>query len=561
MFVDARKLEQGSVIEGAVCIVGAGVAGIALALEFMRRGIDTLLLESGGFKADEGTLDLNRGENVGLPYLFDDGCRSRHFGGSSNCWGGWCSPLLDQDLAVRDWIPDSGWPFDRSSLQPYYERAHPLLSLGPMNYDVGSWVAAMNRADVRRIPLHTGQVHDVLTQFSSPSRLGTVYRREFKHSPHVRVLLHANVVDIETDLSGQTVLRLHVRTLSGRQFVVKPGRVVLACGGIENPRLLLASNRIQPAGVGNSNDLVGRYFADHPRIALGNVRLRPQWQRNKLYDLKFHYLNKAVSAHGTYVSSQFSLSPGVQKREGLLNAQMWFSSILAGEGTDAADALGRIKNRMHGRSYPERTFLGDLAQLVRQPAHAAGYAATRILSLHSLVRKVAIEIICEPVPQRDSRVMLSDKLDALGMPRVRVDWRVGQQVLHTIDRTLAIFAAELRQAEVADIDLPPPFAETGLPAVPPRPWHNLGVWHHMGTTRMHDSPQLGVVDRNCKVHGIDNLFIAGSSVFPTYGANFPTITISALALRLADHLAAEMSSTRERGVRLTQAGMRSNCPG
>jgi choline dehydrogenase-like flavoprotein len=119
---------------------------------------------------------------------------------------------------------------------------------------------------------------------------------------------------------------------------------------------------------------------------------------------------------------------------------------------------------------------------------------------------------------------------------------VGQQVLHTMDRTLALFADELRLAQVADIDLPPALSVTGLPPVPPRPWHNLGVWHHMGTTRMHDSAQLGVVDRNCKVHGINNLFVAGSSVFPTYGANFPTITIAALALRLADHLAVEMAS-------------------
>lgn len=186
MFFDTRAAPDGTTLYGTVCVIGGGVAGITLALEFERRGIDVVLLESGGFDPDEATNDLNRGDNAGLRFAWADGARSRYLGGSSNCWGGWCGPLRDHDMARRDWVPDSGWPFDRAALDPYYRRAHPVLRLGPYDYDVARWVAAINRPDVRRIPLPTGRVHDILTQFSSPHRLEAVYREDLRRAAHVR---------------------------------------------------------------------------------------------------------------------------------------------------------------------------------------------------------------------------------------------------------------------------------------------------------------------------------------------------------------------------------------
>ncbi|WP_428425495.1 FAD-dependent oxidoreductase [Methylibium sp.] len=543
MFVDAREVAEGTTLRSVVCIVGGGVAGITLALEFERQGIDAILLESGGLVADDETRDLNRGENIGLRFAWADGARSRFLGGSSNCWGGWCGPLRAHEMQTREWIPDSGWPFERSSLDPYYERAHPILRLGPYNYDIKHWVSAIDRKDVRRIPLPTGRVHDILSQFSSPSRLGDVYHDDLKRSQHVRICLHANVVDIETDPGATTARRVHVRTLTGRRFTVEARQFVLACGGIENARLLLASNKAQAAGLGNANDLVGRYFADHPRVHVGNVRFRPQWKRNKLYDIKFHFLNRAVSANGTYVSSQFSLDPKLQEREGLLNSQLWFASVFPGDGTDEAEAVIRMKHRLHAKADPDYTLLGDLSLLARHPINTSSFVLARLLQPEALIKEIKITVICEPAPDRNSRVTLSDQRDALGVPRIRMDWRLGDQVKRTVDRSLAVFADELRVAEVADVDLPPPIEGGEWPYTRGTPTDNLGTWHHMSTTRMNDSPRRGVVDRDCRIHGMSNLYAAGSSVFPTCGANFPTITICALSLRLADHLAGQLRLT------------------
>ena len=343
MFCDARLGDDGPESKSTVCIIGGGAAGITMALEFERLGIDTIVLESGGFKPDPETMDLYRGENIGIPYQFGDEFRSRLLGGGSNCWGGWCRPLDAEDMRPRDWVPNSGWPFGLDELMPYYERAHPVLRLGPVNYEIEHWVSAINRPDVRRMPLPSGEVIDSVSQFSPPTRFGKDYRRSLKAARHVRVFLYANVVDIDTDPAGRSVRRVHVKTLSGRRMTVEARQFILACGGIENARILLSSNKTHASGLGNANDLVGRYFMDHPRLKLGKITLREPWRRNKLYDIMFHYLNRTVKAKGTHIAAQMTVSHAAQQRERLLNGRVWFSSIFPGEGTAAADALVRMK--------------------------------------------------------------------------------------------------------------------------------------------------------------------------------------------------------------------------
>lgn len=531
MFIDTRGIDEGQEIETTICIVGAGVAGITLALELDRCGIDVCLLESGGYRPDDDTRDLYRGENVGLPYTFADGSRSRYLGGSSNCWGGWCRPLDPWDFEARDWVPGSGWPFGLDELAPYYVRTHPLLKLGPNNFDPQFWERSIDRADVKRIPFSTGRVRDTIAQFSPPARFGRLYRRDLERSQHIRVFLHANVVHIDTHADASHVTRVQVSTLTGRRMCVTAKRFILATGGIENARLLLASNRVQADGLGNAYDNVGRYFMDHPRIMSASVRFSKAWSRNKLYDIKYHYQNAAVSAHGTPISSQFALTPEVLRRERLLNSRVWFYSLFYGEGSEGAEALIRCKQALLRKDQPDWRLSSDIATMLRHPIDAAGFGVTRLLQPRALIRDVKLQAIVEAQPVRDSRVTLSEQRDRLGMPRVKVAWRLTELVQRTFDRTFALLGEELRASGVAQVELDAPLEG--------RPWPTAleGTWHHMGTTRMHDSPREGVVDRNCKVFGIDNLFVAGSSVFPSVGANFPTITIAALALRLADHLA------------------------
>lgn len=543
MFVDARRVEDALVANATVCIIGGGAAGLTMALEFEKRGIDTVVLESGGFSPDTGTMDLYRGDNVGIPYHFGDNYRSRFLGGCSNCWGGWCRPMDAHDFEKRDWVPGSGWPFGLDELKPFYTRAHQVLRLGPENYDIEHWVKAIGRPDVRRMPLVSGDVIDSLSQFSLPVRFGKHYRRELKAARHVRVFLWANVVDIETDADGGAVKRVHVRTLTGKRMTVQARHFVLACGGIENARILLACNKQHTGGLGNANGLVGRYFMEHPRLVMGKLTLREAWRRNKLYDIMFHYLNRSVRANGTHVAAQLTVAPEVQKRERMLNARIWFSSIFPGEGTAAAEALKRMKFRVHGKIDPNHSVWRDLGILASEPLNAANFIAARQLrpvgflkEMHfQMIKEARFQMICEPAPDPDSRISLADTRDALGMPRVRVNWRLGDLVKHTFDRTVAVVGKEISDAGIADVEYDEP--QLG------REWPEAieGTWHHMGTTRMNDSPSLGVVDRHCRMHGIGNFFVAGSSVFPTAGANFPTITLVALALRLSDHIATQLS--------------------
>jgi choline dehydrogenase-like flavoprotein len=543
MFCDARRVDNATVARSTVCIIGGGAAGLTIALEFERRGIDTIVLESGGFGPDPLTMDLYRGESVGIPYHFGDDYRSRFLGGCSNCWGGWCRPMDPEDLQKRDWVPDSGWPFGIEELQPFYERAHKVLKLGPTNYDIEHWVRAIGRPDVRRMPLAGGEVHDSLSQFSPPVRFGKHYRRELKAARHVRVYLHANVVDIETDADGGAVRRVQVRTHCGRRMAVEAREFVLACGGIENARILLACNRKHASGLGNSSGLVGRYFMDHPRLQLGKLTLREPWRRNKLYDIMFHYLDRAVRANGTHISAQLTVSHAAQKRERMLNSRVWFSSIFPGEGTAAAEALKRMKFRLHGKVDPSHGFWRDIGILAREPLNAANFVAARQLrpvgflkELHfQMIREAYLQMICEPAPDPASRVTLAESRDALGMPRARVDWRLGDLVKRTFDRTIAIVGKALGDAGIAEVAYDPP--QLG------REWPETieGTWHHMGTTRMDDSSRRGVVDRHGRMHDLHNLYVAGSSVFPTAGANYPTITLVALALRLSDHIAARVA--------------------
>jgi choline dehydrogenase-like flavoprotein len=330
---------------------------------------------------------------------------------------------------------------------------------------------------------------------------------------------------------------VQVATLSGRTMSVSAKIFVLATGGIENARLLLASNKVQACGLGNGNDLVGRYFMDHPRLHSGSIHFSNKWARNKLYDIKYHYMNSAVAAHGTHIASQLSLAPQVLQDDRLLNARVWFSSTFPGEGSKGAQALYRCKQALLKKEQAGWSLRHDLAAMTSHPIDTMAYGFTRLFQPRMLIRGVRFEIIAEPSPDPDSRVTLSaTETDRLGVRRVQVNWRLGAQVQRTIDRTLAIVAEEMRLGGVASVALDPPLEGGAWPSS----LEKEGTWHHMGTTRMHDSPKHGVVDRNCKVHDLSNLYVAGSSVFPTAGANFPTITIAALTFRLSEHIGREL---------------------
>jgi choline dehydrogenase-like flavoprotein len=539
MFIDTRQISQDKALIATVCIIGGGVAGISIARELEKQGVDTCLLESGGLQPDHETRDLYRGKATGLNYQFADGCRARFLGGSSNCWGGWSRPLDAWDFEQRDWVPYSGWPFGLSHLEPYYRRTHEVLRLGPINFEPDYWEKAIARSDVRRMPFNSGQVRDTISQFSPPVRFGKEYRRELRNARYVRVFLYANVTQLVPDSLAGRIKEVAVQSLTGKRMRVAARIFILATGGIENARLLLASNKIFPAGLGNQHDLVGRFFMDHPRLLSGDIHFSRKWSRNKLYDIKYHYMNSAVAAQGVHIAAQLALTPETLKKERLLNARICFCSEFPGEGSQGAQALFRCKQALLSKDQPGWRLRDDVLTMVKEPLNTFAYGFTRLFHPRAMIKKVSFQVIIEPAPNPESRVSLSStQKDALGMPRVEVDWRLDAQVRRTADRSLALIASELRQSGVAEVALDPSMELHGWPTT----LEAEGTWHHMGTTRMHIDEKQGVVDANAKVHGLANLYIAGSSVFPTAGANFPTITITALALRLAEHVIGQLKN-------------------
>lgn len=505
MHTDAEELETGSLIEGDLCIVGAGAAGISLALEWIGTGQRVLLLEGGGFDYDARLQELYRGENVGLPYFPLQAARLRYFGGTTGHWAGFCSMLDAQDFAVRQWVPHSGWPIARADLDPFYARAQPLLQLGPNEWTADGW----QRRDPSLVPfpLDRTVAWTKMWQFSPPARFGTLYRQRIVDAPNVHLYTHANVVEIIANDGATAVKELRVRTLPGREHRVRAKRYVLACSTIQNARLLLASNGQARAGLGHANDLVGRFFMEHLEMPSGHLvtlgRTPPSVQ---MYDFAWGR---------TKARGEIALSADVQRRRRMLNATV---SLTPAPLTEPG--LSTFQSFQPEAVEQMRT--GELAQDV--PATPPSSTAPRTFQL--LTRQ-------EQAPNPSSRVTLSTERDPLGMPRTRLEWRLTELDRRSFRDFYEELGRELGRAGVGRLRM-----RDWVMQPPDAAWPASlgGGWHHMGTTRMNADPKQGVVDVNCRIHGIANLYVAGAAVFPTAGCVNPTFTLVALTLRLSDHL-------------------------
>jgi choline dehydrogenase-like flavoprotein len=286
MLVDARSVEEGSLLRTGICIIGAGAAGITLAREFARSKLTVMLLESGGFRRDSKIQKLYKGECRG-PILdahpsYPSSSRVRYFGGTTNHWAGWCRPLDPLDFEERPWVPNSGWPITRSDLNPYYTRALDVIQIDPFDDDPHERLAGESTLGDQYMdsPIVTRLFH-----FSPPTRFGETYRQELIDSPTTTVMIHANVLDIRSNADASRVEHLEVARLDGTRFTVESRYVVLAAGGIENARLLLSSDGVQRNGLGNERGLVGRFFSDHPHLIAGHVAITDPAPSMKTYGL------------------------------------------------------------------------------------------------------------------------------------------------------------------------------------------------------------------------------------------------------------------------------------
>jgi choline dehydrogenase-like flavoprotein len=262
------ELDEGAEIACDVAIVGAGAAGITLARELARAGLTVTLAESGPLDVDGPTQALNEGEIRGLPYEPLESSRARVLGGTTALWTGWCKPLDPVDLAARPALGLPGWPIAPDELAPYYARAMPHLEVGPNRFDGRPWRELGEAFD----PFDPARLALTFWERSPPTRFGERYRDELGASPRIRVLLGANLTGVRLDPGGAAAVRhLDLASLGGRRVLLKAARYVLACGGIENARLLLASDDVVPGGVGNRSGLVGRHFMEHPQLEVAQV--------------------------------------------------------------------------------------------------------------------------------------------------------------------------------------------------------------------------------------------------------------------------------------------------
>lgn len=521
MVIDGRALADPDELEADVCVVGAGPAGITLALELACVGCQVCLLESGGRVPDAATERLSAGRSVGYWYYPLPGTRGRAFGGTSLRWlstpadraEGWRARPLDAvDFERRADIPHSGWPFGYPVLQPFYERAQRVCRLGPYDYTPSRWetpsaqLLALDGSFTNAIFQHGFE--DFVSFFD-----------ELARSERVQLVLNATAIEIETDGPAGDVTKVVVAHRRSAQFRVKARLYVLAAGGIDNARLLLLSRRSQPAGLGNGEGLVGRFFME--RLTGRTGFIAPATEdfvgRIAIYD--------QLRVGDTVVKAVLCPSADAVRREGLLNCCFHLvpdSRDWCSDGVRSAATLVRALRRRP------------------LPAGLAGYAKTALRGLPDVARArsravrgfqpdvVALRVQAEQGPNPDSRVLLDDARDSFGLPRARIDWRITERDRWSIRRVQEILDDELRSRGLGRV-------EQKLGDESPAMLF-LGSYHQMGTTRMHESPRQGVVDQNCQVHGVENLFVAGGSVFPTSGFANPTLTIVALALRLADHL-------------------------
>jgi choline dehydrogenase-like flavoprotein len=510
MELDGRRLRDGSTLETDVCIVGSGPAGITLAREFLRFSCDAVMLESGGFRAERGIQKLNEGDTVGDAYAGLQHTRHRQVAGSANIWntpvgrklGAKYVPLDPWDFQQREDVPHSGWPLDYPHLRPFYERAQEICGLGPLAYEGMDWFVGQESG-----PSLDGHLSQRVYQFGLGRPFTSTYLKEIRESANVRLVHHSTAVRLETEAGGRRIVGLSVGTLSGRRFRVRARWILLAAGAIENARLLLLSEGPGGDALGNQHDWVGRCFMEHPRDYALTLVLRSP-------DL-FHSLacyDARPRPSGSIVGGRMALDQATVLSAGLPNASV---SLLPREA--ARPSLFRLPRRLLACPHSSG-----------RQGRRGGYGWSRMKEPSRWFDGFKLIVNLEQRPHVENRVALSRAMDPLGVPRPEVYWRwrdEEQAGLQQLRRGLAswVEASGLGRVEVRSSEEPDPNA-----------------CHHAGTTRMHADPGQGVVDPNGRVHGTDNLYITGASVFPTAGFANPTLTIVALALRLADHLASRI---------------------
>lgn len=546
MLLDLRELAGRIDRQVDVCIVGAGVAGIVAARRLLAAGRDVLLLESGGVDFERDVADLNAGTAAGQPYYPLRDARLRFFGGTTAIWGGRCAELDPIDLAKRDWVPGSGWPIEWDDLQAYYRQARAL-------FGISAEPARPETLRANNVPLPDFDPKLLampLWSFDPQFDRFTIGRcRDLVEHPRCTIVTHATVTAIATtDDAGQVTGLTAAAVGGGANLRIVPRATVLAAGGIENARLLLASRATVPAGLGNQHDQVGRCFMEHPHARGGRIVGGDVWRLLKAFGRRHR-------VDGRDLAALITPSAELQRRERILNTSL---TIVARQPEDARQfwgmrAYGSLKHDISPTKAGRRAWM-----MTKQAATWAQRTADplRPWLLNKLRRaELTLLVRAEQAPDPASRITLDGTQDALGMPRARLHWQLGEIDKRSVTVLVDTLGQELERLGMGRVEraswLDDP-AETWR-TDPLVSSHPIGGYHHIGTTRMSHDPRDGVVDGAGRLHGTDNLWVVGSSVFPTSSWANPTLTIAALALRTADRITSALIEARRPEARTVAA--------
>jgi choline dehydrogenase-like flavoprotein len=499
---------HGSEFETDLCVIGSGPAGLALARQFLRGNNRVLVVESGGEEPEADAQTLNRGHVTGRPYDALETGRRRGFGGTSWIWTGQCLPLGPEAFVERPWAPRTRWPMEWEELTPYYDRATEFFGLEPHH-----WREDMRSAfGIPALPLDPSLLGKRGAVLTDELRFGPKYIPEFRGAPHLAALVNATVVGLHLSPAADAITGVDVATLDGRRAHVRAKAFVLAAGALENTRLLLLC-----PGLGDRLPALGRYFQDHPAGVCAQVEPKDRLELQNLFAV--------CHGRGARYSLRLRLADEAQKR----------AEVVACESTVVwAQPPGVVAlYRLAARGRRPGTVASDLRTVLRDRKEVLSAARRYRRGLNAATRDVPLSllIVCEQVPNPDSRLTLADEPDALGLPRISVDWRLGE-----IEHRAMVTMADAVTVEFKRLGLGVVHREEWLDQLDGWKSEIRDTWHPAGSTRMGADATDSVVDSHGRVHGLDNAFVVGSSTFPGVGAANPTLTIVAMALRLAERL-------------------------
>jgi choline dehydrogenase-like flavoprotein len=548
---DARRLPSGSTLSSDICVMGAGAAGITIALELANTATEVIVIVGGGPRERPEDRDLYRGEHADNGHEPLEENRRRGWGGTTAMWGGRCLPLDPIDFERRPYVPYSGWPVSYEDLLRHYEVANRLCEAGRFSYDAADTLP--DEPPEMILGLDSSElVSTRLERWSPPTNFARHYGRQLREASNIRVLMHAHALHLQMAPEGRAMSSVTAGCSTGARFTVVANDYALACGGLENARLLLASRDVMSKGIGNQSGNVGRFYMSHVTDIVAPIQLRDTQHR---FASGFER-----DKDGVYVRRRLWLTPSAQKHAEVGNAaavqhrpdvanpahrnalfsSTYLAKTYAGafRGRDIQQAkrslrIGRAQRKEHWQVIRQ-----DLPHLVPQ---ALDLARRRWLSQRRLPivlgkqlgDHVDLLFSTEHSPNPESRVILSPLRDAFGMPRLSAHIAFSQLDVETVVTFYELIAQRLAASRAGHLDYDEP---TLRATIAEQLSHFNSFAHHLGTTRMAAAPSEGVVDQNGRVFGVENLFVTGGSVFATSGHANPTLTIVALSHRLAEHL-------------------------